>query len=197
MSTDLSRPLVASMGQHDPLDGLITCTQLETTAALIAVAVLTLAAGPARAAEDTTGTVTIETMSVAAGLGYVWGKGTLEFRGQRYPFTVKDFNIVDVGVSKQVARGEVYNLKNPEDFEGTFMAAVASGTLGAGAGAAAMQNQKHVRMALTATNVGLNFSLAHQGMHVKFTDEARALAAANRRSPAAEEQPAAAPRPSR
>jgi hypothetical protein len=34
MSTDLSRPLVASMGQHDPLDGLITCTQLETTAAL-------------------------------------------------------------------------------------------------------------------------------------------------------------------
>lgn len=34
MSTDLSRPLVASMGQHDPLDGLITCVQLETTAAL-------------------------------------------------------------------------------------------------------------------------------------------------------------------
>ena len=35
MSTDLSRPLVLSMGQHDPLDGLITCIQLETTAALL------------------------------------------------------------------------------------------------------------------------------------------------------------------
>jgi hypothetical protein len=35
MSTDLSRPLVPSMGQHDPLDGLITCTQLETTASLL------------------------------------------------------------------------------------------------------------------------------------------------------------------
>ena len=35
MSTDLSRPLVASMGQHDPLDGLITCAQLGTTAALL------------------------------------------------------------------------------------------------------------------------------------------------------------------
>jgi hypothetical protein len=33
MSIDLSRPLVASMGQHDPLDGLITCAQLETAAA--------------------------------------------------------------------------------------------------------------------------------------------------------------------
>jgi hypothetical protein len=38
MSTDLSRPLVASMGQHDPLDGLITCVQLETTASLMSSA---------------------------------------------------------------------------------------------------------------------------------------------------------------
>lgn len=34
MSTDLSRPLVDSMGQHDPLDGLITYLQLEATAKL-------------------------------------------------------------------------------------------------------------------------------------------------------------------
>jgi hypothetical protein len=32
-SIDLSRPLVASMGQHDCLDGLITCAQLQATAA--------------------------------------------------------------------------------------------------------------------------------------------------------------------
>lgn len=30
LSIDLSRPLVASMGQHDPLDGLVTCAQLST-----------------------------------------------------------------------------------------------------------------------------------------------------------------------
>jgi len=28
MSIDLTRPLVASMGQHDPLDGLVTCSEL-------------------------------------------------------------------------------------------------------------------------------------------------------------------------
>ncbi len=33
MSIDLGRPQVASMGQHDPLDGLITCAQIEATAA--------------------------------------------------------------------------------------------------------------------------------------------------------------------
>jgi len=32
MSIDLSRPLVPSMGQHDPLDGLITCLELQTAA---------------------------------------------------------------------------------------------------------------------------------------------------------------------
>jgi hypothetical protein len=32
MSIDLSRPQVDSMGQHDPLDGLITCMQLAATA---------------------------------------------------------------------------------------------------------------------------------------------------------------------
>jgi hypothetical protein len=34
MSVDLKRPLVDSMGQHDPLDGLITYQQLEATAKL-------------------------------------------------------------------------------------------------------------------------------------------------------------------
>ncbi len=32
MSIDLSRPLVRSMGHHDPLDGLVTCQQLAATA---------------------------------------------------------------------------------------------------------------------------------------------------------------------
>ena len=32
MSIDLSYPLVTSMGQHDPLDGLITYSELQATA---------------------------------------------------------------------------------------------------------------------------------------------------------------------
>jgi hypothetical protein len=158
---------------------------------LIAV-VLVLGVAPARAAEDTTGKVTIETMSVAAGLGYAWGTGILEYRGEKYPFTVKGFSIVDVGVARRVAKGEVYGLKNAEDFEGTFMAAIAGATLGGGAGAAALKNQNEVDMVWTSTSQGLNFSLAHAGVNVKFTEEARVRAAQNRRTPGV--QPAAAPR---
>lgn len=36
MSIDLSRPLVLSMGHHDPLDGLVTYQQLQSTAELLA-----------------------------------------------------------------------------------------------------------------------------------------------------------------
>ncbi len=35
LSIDLSRPLVPSMGQHDPLDGLVSCLQLRATAAAL------------------------------------------------------------------------------------------------------------------------------------------------------------------
>jgi hypothetical protein len=50
MSTDLSRPLVDSMGQHDPLDGYITSVQLESSARRLEGA----ASGPTlvRAIED-------------------------------------------------------------------------------------------------------------------------------------------------
>jgi hypothetical protein len=37
MSIDLSHPLVPSMGQHDPLDGLITCRELEASARALGV----------------------------------------------------------------------------------------------------------------------------------------------------------------
>ena len=39
MSIDLTRPLVASMGQHDPLDGYITDLQLRSTAARLPASV--------------------------------------------------------------------------------------------------------------------------------------------------------------
>jgi hypothetical protein len=50
LSIDLSRPQVRSMGQHDPLDGLVTCVQLDATARLLDRA----SGGPrlARAAAD-------------------------------------------------------------------------------------------------------------------------------------------------
>ena len=161
---------------------------------LIAVAILVVAAVPAWAVDDTTGRVTIQTMTVGAGLGVAWGDGVLEYRGERYPFTVRGISLGDVGVAKTTATGMVFNLKNVDDFAGMFATAVAGGTLGGGAGAGAMHNQNDVSMVWTGTNQGLALSLAHSGVSVQLTEQALQKAAKVGRKPYGELQPAAAPR---
>ncbi len=158
---------------------------------LVAAAALLLAAGTAWADPDTTGTVSIERAAGTAELGFAWGNGVLEYRGERYPFTVRGFSVIDAGVSKVFAQGKVYNLENVEDFEGRFMAAMAGATPGGGAGAAAMQNQNDVRVVWTATSQGLSVSLAQAGFSVRFTEQARQVMANQKNR---EGQPAAAPR---
>ena len=143
---------------------------------LIAVAMLVLTAGLARA-EDTTGKVTIETMSAGVGLGVTWGDGVLEYHGERYPFTLTSFDVGDIGVTKVIANGIVFNLKSVEDFSGMFAAVAASGTFGGGAGSGAMYNNNKVSMVWTGTNQGLNLSLAHSGINVQLTQEAKLQAA--------------------
>ena len=118
----------------------------------------------------TTGKVMIESKSVAVGVGVSWGDGTLEFRGKKYPFTVQGLSVVDLGVSKVSARGDVTNLKKVEDFPGTFTAAGAGGTVGGGMAVAALKNQNGVEMKLTATTQGVKFALAGGGVTVKMKE---------------------------
>jgi hypothetical protein len=151
---------------------------------LMGLAVLVLIATPAWGADDTTGKVSIETMTVGAGLGLTWGNGVLEYQGKEYPFTVTGFSVGDLGAAKVRAKGEVYNLQRAEDFAGVFMAAVAGGTVGGGAGAAAMKNQNGVDMVWTAANQGLSVSLAQAGLKVKLTEAAQEDTSAEGYSPA-------------
>jgi membrane-bound inhibitor of C-type lysozyme len=131
-------------------------------------------------------------MSAGVGLG---GDGVLEYRGEKYPFTVTGFDVGDIEVAKVIAKGMVFNLKSVEDFSGMFAAVVASGPFGGGAGSGAMYNNNKVSMVWTGTNQGLNVALAHAGVNVQLTQEAKLQAAKARRNVSAEEQqPAAAPR---
>lgn len=120
-------------------------------------------------AEDATpsGTVTIETKVFAVGIGFNWGEGVLYFQGKEYPFKVKGVSIVDVGISKVSAVGEVYHLKTIDDFPGTFSAAEAGIAIGAGAGAQIMENQKKVVLKLTSKKAGVQLKLAPEGLEIK------------------------------
>jgi hypothetical protein len=158
------------------------------------LAVLTFTAAPTWAAEDMVGKVSIESRSAALGVGVTQGNGVLEYQGQEYPFTVTGFSIGEVGATKVVAKGEVYNLHRVEDFAGTFVAATAGATIGGGAGVAAMKNQNGVNMVWTATNQGFGFSLAPSGLNVKLAETSQQGAT---RNAAPERQPSATPRPLR
>ena len=131
------------------------------------LAALFTAASTAPAQSDTSGKVTLVSTSVAIGVGVSWGDGILEYRGKTYPFKFRGLRVVDLGVSKITARGQVQNLKELEDFDGNYILAAAGGTVGGGAGVAAAKNQNGVEMALIATGQGIEFSLAHGGVEIK------------------------------
>ncbi len=105
--------------------------------------------------------------SVAIGIGYSWGDGTLTYQGKKYPVEVKGVSVIDVGVTKARAFGKVFNLKKLEDFNGNYTSATAEGTLVGGAGATTMKNQNGVVIDLFSTTKGLNLKLAPSGISLK------------------------------
>ncbi len=113
------------------------------------------------------GTVTMESKSIAVGIGVSWGDGKLTYQGKVYPFSVTGLSVVDIGVSKVTASGEVYNLKKLADFSGNYAAGQAGATVGGGAGATIMKNQNGVVMKLTGTGQGVQLTLAAKGVDIK------------------------------
>ena len=96
------------------------------------------------------------------------GNGTLLFQGKKYPFRVKGLNVGGLGYTKSVAVGDVYFLKNVQDFAGTYSAANIGGTLGAGAGGSQYENQKGVYVRVASKTEGANISLGLGGITVEF-----------------------------
>ena len=76
-------------------------------------------------------------------------------------------SVVDLGVAKVTANGEVFNLKKLSDFSGNYVAGEAGAAVGGGAGAVTMKNQHGVVMKLTGTGTGVKFTLAGKGVDVK------------------------------
>lgn len=113
------------------------------------------------------GKVWVESRSVAIGIGVSWGDGKLTFQGKDHIFNVKGLSVVDLGVSKVTANGEVFNLKKLSDFNGNYVAGTAGATVGGGAGAVIMKNQNGVVLKLTSTSQGVQLTLAGSGVDIK------------------------------
>jgi hypothetical protein len=105
--------------------------------------------------------------SVAAGVGYTWGSGTLHYQGRDYRFSLKGLSLPAVGAERIKASGEVFNLSKLADFNGKYTAVSAGATVAGGASAAAMENQNGTVMHLHSTTQGLDFNLSLDGVAIQ------------------------------
>ena len=136
---------------------------------LMAVAALGLLLQVGQAAEDKKPDATLKLSegSVAAGIGFSWGGGTLTYKGKDYPVDVKGLSVGDVGVTKIEASGKVYNLKSIDDFNGNYTAVGAGATVGGGGSISSMRNQAGVVIDLVATTQGVKIALGGAGVDLK------------------------------
>jgi hypothetical protein len=106
--------------------------------------------------------------SVAIGIGYVWGHGTLYFSKdqKQYKFKLSGVSVVDVGGAGITAEGEVYNLASPADLSGNYSAVTAGLTVIEGGSVAYLKNDNGVVIKLHSQTGGLRFNLSANGMHI-------------------------------
>jgi len=134
----------------------------------IALFLVLALATTAVAAEKATpsGKVTIESRSIAAGVGVTWGDGNLNFKGKVYPFSIDGLSLVDWGIAKVSATGDVYNLTDPAKLAGTYVAAEAGLTLAGGMGGMVLRNENGVVLHIRSTSRGARLTLGTSGLRI-------------------------------
>jgi hypothetical protein len=115
----------------------------------------------------TDATLTLQGGSVAAGIGYVWGHGSVTYQGAAHKFSISGVSVVDVGAAKISATGDVSHLSKLSDFAGLYTAWSAGATLGGGGSAVYMKNEHGVVIKLISSTEGLRFNLSGNGVKVQ------------------------------
>lgn len=135
----------------------------------IALVAFMLAAAPMALAQDRgpSGTMSFSGNAVGVGIGYSWGNGTLDFHGGKYPFAIDGISVVDVGAASFDGAGDVYNMTDPQQLAGTYVAAGVGGALAQGASVVALQNQNGVVIHLRTNEEGLRLIFAGSGVSIR------------------------------
>jgi hypothetical protein len=130
---------------------------------------LALSAASARAEEKEKPSATLEFNggSVAAGVGVSWGAGVLKYKGRSYAFKVNGLSLVGVGANQASASGEVFHLKELDDFNGNYVAGGAGLTVAGGGGTGAMKNQHGVTIEVKGTTKGAKVAIGGGGVGIE------------------------------
>jgi hypothetical protein len=133
------------------------------------LAVLCLSLG-VYAGQSPDATLKITRRSVAEGIGLTWGEGVLTFQNKEYPFTFHAsgrLREVDVKMTAAELSGQVFNLKNLEDFNGNYKINDGERTPSGGGTRATVTNQKGVVVNLISNVEGRKFSITRDGIDIE------------------------------
>ena len=133
----------------------------------LAAATPTFAQADPAAPGPVVGRVVISARAAAVGVGYTWGNGTLTYHGHRYRFTVKGVTIADVGYSRILGHGRVYNLHRLSDFSGNYGAATGEATLVNGLGGQFLKNAQGVELRIDDVTRGARLSGSADGIQLE------------------------------
>ena len=121
-------------------------------------------------AQEPDGTVKITRRSAAPAVGLSWGDGILTYRGKDYVFSFQASGLlrdVEEGVTAAELSGQVFNLKNLEDFNGNYKAVEPGESVGSGGTRATIKNQNGVVVNVIVTTGGHKFTLGPDGMTIQ------------------------------
>ena len=140
-----------------------------TVVGLVTAVAMLLVTSAVWAAEEAKPDATLELKegSVAAGIGFSWGSGTMVYKGKTYKVSVDGLSVGSVGIAEATASGKVFGLKDIKDFDGNYTAVSAGAAVAGGGSATVMRNQNGVRIELLSTIQGVKLTLATAGVNLK------------------------------
>jgi hypothetical protein len=141
--------------------------KIEGMSIAFAAALLLAVGGSAVRAAEPDATLELHEGSVAAGIGFSWGGGTLIYQGETYPISVDGLSVGAVGITQATASGKVFGLKSLQDFNGNYTAVSAGLTAAGGGSVAVLRNQNGVAIELVSTNQGVKVTLAASGVNMR------------------------------
>ncbi|GAN87673.1 hypothetical protein LU298_03715 [Komagataeibacter intermedius] len=134
-----------------------------------------------------TATITFTLSAADLGAGMSWGKGVLTFEGHDYPFRIRGGSGAAIGFSRTHATGTVYNLYRVADIEGTYWSVQGEATVGAGKGAAVMENNNGIHIKFSSRSTGARLAFSVERLTISLTPEEKAGLATASATPASHE----------
>jgi hypothetical protein len=116
---------------------------------------------------QSSGRIRIEVVSGGFIIGGSGGSGTLTVGSKSYPLSIGGLSLgVTIGLARARLHGQVYNLRNVRDIEGTYSAMDAGYAFVGGRKTARLRNSRGVILELRGRQVGIEATLDVSGIQI-------------------------------